>query len=58
MAARKRRAMEMHILPLSTNGFQTIKCDPDQFVDDFFFFFFGCTRTKVNYISLMTSMAL
>ena len=28
---------EMHTLPLSANGFQTIKCDPDQIVDDFFF---------------------
>ena len=45
---------------VSTNGFlqrlKSLKCDPEQILHDIIFF--SCTGIKVNYISLLTGIAL
>lgn len=50
----------LHTLAVSTNGFlpqlKSLTCDPEQIVHDNFFF--SCTRIKVNYIPVMTGVAL
>ena len=47
---------------VSTNGFlqrlKSLKCDPEQIAHDIYIYFFSCSGIKVNYISLLTGIAV